>query len=78
MKYTIIQPIAQTTHELWKPVVVENRFTWETEGKEKVWYEVSLDPAALENMARKAVDNERQISRAGPVRVRVLKRERLP
>ena len=77
MKYNVIQPIAHTTHEFWKPVVVGNSFTWKPDGKEEVWYEVSVLPAAVEDMARKAAGNESQVSRAGPLRVRILKRDRV-
>jgi hypothetical protein len=45
-----------------------------TGGKEEVFYEVSIRLDAVEDMARKAAGNAAQVSRAGPLRVRVLKR----
>ena len=47
---------------------------WEPDGKEEVFYEVSIRLEAVADMARKAADNAGQVSHAGPLRVRVLKR----
>ena len=78
MKYTVINPKARTIRELYKevPIVTDDRFDWEPDGAEEVWFEVSLNLAAVEDMARKAAANRGQTSKAGPLRVRVLSRER--
>jgi hypothetical protein len=80
MSYTVIYPKTRITRELYKyvPVIANDEFVWEPDGAEEVWYEVSLNLAAVEDMARKAARNDGQISNAGPLRVRVLKRERIP
>jgi len=80
MSYTVIYPKAVVTRQLYKDVptiAADNEFVWEPDGKEEIWYEVSIRPAAVEDMARRAAWNQRQISRAGPLRVRVLKRTRI-
>jgi hypothetical protein len=80
MSYIVIYPKAVVTRQLYKDVptiAADNEFVWEPDGKEEVWYEVSIRPAALEDMARRAAGNHGQISRAGPLRVRVLKRARI-
>jgi hypothetical protein len=56
------------------PVITEGELIWEPKGKEEVFYEVSLRIDAAEQMARKAASNALQVSDAGPLRVRVLKR----
>lgn len=79
MTYTVIYPKTRTIRELYKdvPVVNDDGLFWEPDGKEEVWYEVSLDLAAVEDLARKATRNGGQVSNAGPLRVRVLKRARI-
>ena len=80
MSYTVIYPKAVVTRQLYKDVptiTADDEFVWEPDGKEEVWYEVSIRPSAVEAMARRAAGNQRQISRAGPLRVRVLKRARV-
>lgn len=79
MNHTVIYPKTRTTRELYKdlPILTESGFDWEPDGTEEVWYEVSLNLAAVEDMARRAADNSGQVSRAGPLRVRVLKRTRI-
>jgi hypothetical protein len=77
MTYIVIYPKACVTRQLYKDVPTiddNNEFVWEPEGKEEVFYEVSIRLEAVEDMARKAAGNEAQVSRAGPLRVRVLKR----
>ena len=79
MSYTVIYPKTRITRELYKdiPVIANNELVWEPDGAEEVFYEVSLNFAAVEDLARKAADNDCQISNAGPLSVRVLKRERI-
>jgi len=79
MSYTVIYPKTRIIRELYKdiPVITNNEFVWEPNGTEEVFYEVSLNLAAIEDMASKAAGNSRRVSRAGPLRVRVLKRERI-
>ena len=79
MSYAVIYPKTRTTRELYKdvPVIANNEFVWEADGAEEVWYEVSLNLAAVEDMARKAAGNDGQVSNAGPLRVRILKRARI-
>jgi hypothetical protein len=76
MSYTVIYPQACVTRQLYKdvPTITDNEFVWEPDGKEEVFYEVSICLEALEQMARKAAENGGQVSHAGPLRVRVLKR----
>jgi len=77
MSYTVIYPQACVTRQLYKDVptiAADNEFVWEPEGKEAVFYEVSIRLDAVEDMARKAAGNAGQVSNAGPLRVRVLKR----
>jgi hypothetical protein len=77
MTYTVIYPKAVVTRQLYKDVPIiaaDNEFVWEPDGKEEVFYEVSIRLEAVEDMARKAADNAGQVSNAGPLRVRVLKR----
>jgi len=78
MSYTVIYPKTRITRELYKdiPAIANNELVWEPDGTEEVWYEVSLNLAAIEDMARKAAGNDGQISNAGPLRVRVLRRAR--
>jgi Arc/MetJ-type ribon-helix-helix transcriptional regulator len=52
----------------------ENEFVWEPDGNEEVSYEVSIRLDAGEDMARKAAGTAGQVSNAGPLQVRVLKR----
>ena len=79
MTYTVIYPKTRITRELYKdtPVNTDNKFVWEPDGAEQIWYKVSLNFAAVEDMARKAAGNDGQASSAGPLRVRVLKRARI-
>jgi hypothetical protein len=49
---------------------------WEPDGREPVCCEVSIDVAAVEEMARRAADNDGQVANAGRLRVRVLSRAR--
>jgi len=78
MSYAVIYPKTRIARELYKdvPKIANNEFVWEPDGAEEIWYEVSLNLAAVEDMARKAAGNYGQVSKAGPLRVRVLKRER--
>ncbi len=78
MSYTVVYPKTQTLRQLYKdvPLVTEHGFDWQPDGTEEVWYEVSLDLAAVEDMAHRAAGNGGQVSKAGPLRVRVLSRER--
>src|SRR5665213_360261 len=75
-RYTVIHPTATTTRQPYKdvPTIADNEFVWEPEGKEEVFYEVSIRLDAVEDMARKAAGNAGQVSNAGPLRVRVLQR----
>jgi len=71
MSYTVIYPQVCVTRQLYKDVLTitdDNEFVWEPDGKEEIFYEVSIRLEAVEQMARKAAGN------AGPLRVRVLKR----
>ena len=79
MTYTVIYPKTRITRELYKdfPTIANDEFVWEPDGAEEVWYEVSLNLPAVEDMARKAAGNDGQVSNAGPLRVRVFKRARL-
>lgn len=79
MTYTVIYPKTRITRELYKdvPRIANNEFVWEPDGAEEVWYEVSLNLAGVEDLACKAADNNGQVSNAGPLRVRVLKRARV-
>jgi hypothetical protein len=79
MSYTVIYPKTRITRELYKdiPVIANDELVWEPNGAEEVFYEVALDFGAVEDMARKAAGNHGQISNAGPLKVRVLKRERI-
>jgi hypothetical protein len=79
MNYTVIYPKTRIIRQLYKnvPVITDNEFVWEPDGSEEVWYDVSLNLASIEDLARKAAGNNGQVSRAGPLRVRVLKRERI-
>jgi hypothetical protein len=79
MTYTVIYPKTRITRELYKdvPTIANDELVWEPDGAEEVWYEVSLNLPAVEDMARKAAGNDGQVSNAGPLRVRVLKRARL-
>ena len=77
MTYTVIKRKAVVTRQLYKDIPTisaDNEFVWEPDGKEEVFYEVSIHLKAVEKMARKAAGNEGQVSNAGPLRVRVLKR----
>jgi len=77
MSYTVIYPQACVTRQLYKDILTitdNNEFVREPDGKEEVFYEVSIHLKAVEKMARKAAGNEGQVSNAGPLRVRVLKR----
>jgi hypothetical protein len=77
MSYTVIYPQACVTRQLYKDVLTitdDNEFVWKPDGEEEVFYEVSIRLDAVEDMARKAAGNAGQMSNAGPLRVRVLKR----
>jgi hypothetical protein len=77
MSYTVIYPQVCVTRQLYKDVLTitdDNEFVWEPDGKEEIFYEVSIRLEAVEQMARKAAGNAGQVSQAGPLRVRVLKR----
>ena len=77
MSYTVIYPQACVKRQIYKdvPTIADNNeFVWEPEGKEEVLYDVSIRLDAVEDMARKAAGNAGQVSHAGPLRVRVLKR----
>jgi N-glycosylase/DNA lyase len=78
MSYTVIYPKTRIARELYKdvPVIANDELLWEPDGAEEIVYEVALNLAAVEDLARKAAGNGCQISNAGPLRVRVLKRER--
>ena len=73
---SVIIPTATTTRQLYKdrPIFSDDGPIWEPDGIEQVCYEVSLDLAAVEEMARRAAANDGQVANAGPLRVRVLKR----
>jgi hypothetical protein len=75
---SVIIPTATTIRELYKdrPIFSDDGPIWEPDGIEQVCYEVSLDLAAVEEMARRAADNAGQVANAGPLRVRVLSRAR--
>ena len=77
MSYTVIYPQACVTRRLYKDILAitdDNEFVWESDGKEEVFYEVSIHLEGVEQMARKAAGNAGQVSNAGPLRVSVLKR----
>jgi hypothetical protein len=79
MGYTVIYPKADTTRELYKdlPVVTDDGLSWEPDGEEEIWYEVSVDLAAVHDLARRAAGNSGQVSCAGPLRVRILNLARI-
>ena len=79
MTYTVIYPKTRIARELYKdvPTIANDELVWEPDGAEEVFYEMALNLAAVEDMARKAAGNDGQISNAGPLRVYVLKRERI-
>lgn len=79
MSFTIIYPKTRTTRALHKdvPILSDDDLIWEPNGEEEIFYEVSVNLAAVEDMARRAAQSSGQVSRAGPLRVSVLKRARI-
>jgi hypothetical protein len=75
-EWPLIYPKASAIRQLYKdvPTIADNEFVWEPDGKEEVFYEVSIRLDAVEDMAREAAGNARQVSNAGPLPVRVVKR----
>ena len=69
MNYTVIYPKSRVIRTLYKdrPIVTAEGFDWESDGAEEVFYEVSLNLAAVEDMARRAAGNVGQVSKAGPL-----------
>jgi hypothetical protein len=51
-------------------------FTTHADGWERIYTEVALDTEVLHAMARRAAGNARGVSVDGPLKVRVIKRER--
>lgn len=60
-----------------RPAQQGKGFTTVADGKEDVIYEVTIDHAALAQMARKAASNKNWKSVDGPVQVRVLATKKL-
>jgi hypothetical protein len=79
MSFTVIYPKTRTKRELYKdvPILTDNDLVWEPDGEEEIFYEVAIDLAAVEVMARRAAYNSGQVSRAGPLRVSILERSRI-
>jgi hypothetical protein len=63
MSFTVIYPKTRTTRELYKdvPILTDNDFIWEPDGEEEIFYEVSINLAAVQDMARRAAENHGQV-----------------
>lgn len=83
MANQVVYPKLRTTRQLRKRVQVTigsnggTGFQTVPDGAEEVYYEVSLDLADLQHMARKAAANKGWKAKDGPLHLRVLATKRI-